>query len=183
MVQQVIYTQISAIPSGLHQQIVDFLRMEWSDGFIGKNRLRNWAHKEKHHPVIFVLVEQDILISHVAVVWRYITHKDITYKVYALSGMLTYPQFRKQGYGRKLVQAAKEYMLKIDADIIMVHTHLKGFYEKAGFEPLPKVITLFGDPQKPKQSEDSAFGLFLSDKGKQGRKDFESEPFYFYLRI
>jgi predicted acetyltransferase len=153
--------------------------MEWPDGFQGDNKLRNWAHNPKNNPVCFVLVERDILISHVAVVWKYITHKNVRYKMYALSGMLTYPQFRKQGYGLKILKKATEYMLKQDGDFIMIHSKLKDFYEKAGFEPLPKVVTLVGNPHKPKNSGEKAFAIFITGKGKQGRKDFESEPFYF----
>lgn len=99
--------------------------------------------------------------------------------MYALSGMFTYPQFRKKGYGMQILMAAKQYILQQDGDMIMIHSCLNGFYEKAGFEQMPKVITLVGSPKNPKKSNQSVFVLFLTEKGKKGRKDFESEPFYF----
>lgn len=179
MVQHLIYKYEATIPQGIKQQILDFLRIVWKDGFRGDNHLRDWISKEEYHPVFFVFVEKNMLISHVAVVWKHIMHKGQTYKMYALSGMFTYPQFRKQGYGLKLAKKAVEYMRKQDGDMILVHSCLRGFYEKAGLKPLPEVITLVGNPQKPKKDNQSAFGMFLSERGKQGRKYFESEPFYF----
>ena len=174
-----IFHKPSEVPPLINQQIVDFLRVQWPDGFQDKNRLRNWSSKEKNHPVIFTLIEENILISHVAVVWKYIEHAGETYKVYALSGMFTYPQFRKQKYGMKLLQAAKEYMLSQDGDMIMVHSKLQGFYEKAGFEPMPHIVTLVGDPQKPETSEEKVFMLCITEKGKKGKASFAEKPFYF----
>lgn len=177
--QLIIYKNRSEIPSFINQQIIDFLRIVWPDGFQRENRLRNWASNKKYHPVIFCLVEENILISHVAVVWKNIDHNNITYKVYSLSGLFTYPQFRKQGYGRQILKAAKKYILNQDGDMIMIHSCLSGFYEKEGFEPMPKVVTLIGKPKSPEKYKETAFMIFLSQRGKAGRKDFESTPFYF----
>lgn len=179
MIELKVYDKTIDVPPLTNQQVIDFLRMQWPDGFQGANRLRNWAHNEEWHPVHFNFIEENILISHVAVVWKHIAHKEVSYKVYAPSGMMTYPQFRRQGYGLKLMRAAKEYMLTQDPDILLVHSGLTGFYEKLGFEPLPKVSTLVGNPNKPTISDEKAFGLFITDKGKRGRADFESQPFYF----
>ncbi len=179
MIQLKIYKSESDVPPLIHQQILDFSRMTWSDGFQGKNRLRIWVQNPNNHPLFFLLQEEEVLIANVAVVWKFIVHKGIKYKMYALSGMMTYPSFRKQGYGLKIVNVVKEYMLKQDGDFIMIHSKLKGFYEKAGFESMTKIRTLFGNPKKPKLSDQSVFALFLTEKGKRGRKDFESEPFYF----
>jgi len=179
MDQLKIFYNISDIPPLIKQQIIDFLRMEWPDGFQGENRLRNWSSKEKDHPVLFTLVEENTLISHVAVVWKHIKHLDETYKVYALSGMFTYPQFRKQGYGERILNAAKKYMLAQDGDMIIVHSTLQGFYEKAGFESMPHIVTLVGDPSNPTKSDEKVFMLCITEKGKNGKASFESAPFYF----
>lgn len=179
MDQLQIFRNNSEIPEHIRQQIVDFLRVQWPEGFQGKNRLRNWTVNPKHNPIIFTLIEQDILISHVSVVWKHIEHEGETYKIYALSGMLTYPQFRKQGYAMKILNAAKEYMLSQDGDIIMIHSQLQGFYEKAGFEPMPHIVTLVGDPNNPTKSDEKVFMLCITQKGKKGKASFESTPFYF----
>lgn len=179
MEELLIYPTQKEIPPLIHQQIMDFLRVVWDDGFQGENRLRNWISHDYFHPVSFVLVENGQLISHIEVVWKMLEHAGKTYKTYGLSGVLTYPQFRKKGYGLKLLNATKEYIEKQDADIVMFHSDLIGFYEKGGFERMNKVVTLKGDPDKPETDDGCAFMLFLSEKGENGRNDFETKPVFF----
>jgi len=179
MVKQYFFPNQQSIPPLIHQQIVDFLRIVWPEGFKGENRLRTWISKDEFHPVSFVFVEDDNLMSHTEVVWKYLKHEGITYKTYGLSGVLTYPQFRKQGYGLKLIKIAKEYIEKQDGDIVMFGSKITGFYEKAGFEKMNKVIVLKGDPKKPEKSDEDAYMFFLSEKGRNGKKAFETKPVYF----
>lgn len=167
------------LPPLLHQQILDFLRIVFPDGFMEENKLRNWVTNAEDHPVSFILTENDLLISHLQVVWKYLEHKGITYKVYGLTGVFTYPSFQKQGYGAQLLKKAKEYIKNSDADIVMFHSTVKEFYEKSGFEAMKNVVTLKGDKSNPEISNETPFMLFFSDKGKKGRSDFEESPVYF----
>ena len=106
-------------------------------------------------------------------------HAGEEYKTYGLSGVFTYPAFRKQGYGLQLAQSAKDYIeQREDADIVLFHSTLKGFYEQAGFERMEHLVTLVGDPQNPERSDETGFMLFLSEKGKQGKNSFEEGPVY-----
>ncbi len=132
------------------------------------------------HPVTFLLEEEGVLISHLEVVWNYLHHAQVEYKAYGLTGVFTYPAFRKQGYGLQLVQSAKDYIERRgDADIVIFHSTVKGFYEHAGFECMDGLITLVGDPLNPERSDETAFMLFLSEKGNRGKKSFEIGPLYF----
>lgn len=161
-------------------QILSFLRIQWPDGFMGKNALRDWVIKGEWHPLHFVLVEENsLLVSHVGVVWKYLTHKGETYKTYGLSGVFTYPSFRRQGHGSQLVKAANLYIDKSDGDITLFPSTQAGFYEKAGFRLMEKVKLLKGNPRQPEEVKENIFMLFLSDKGKKGRADFEAKPVYF----
>lgn len=179
MVIQHIYQQ-TEIPKDIHTQIVSFLRIVWPSGFMGENRLRNWISKPEYHPITFTFEEEGMLVSHVEVVWKMLGHNGVSYKAYGVSGVFTYPQFRKQGYAEQLVASAKEYMLKQpDVDIIFFTTCLLQFYEKIGFERMEHVIVHEGDPKNPTKTTDVAYMLFLSEKGKQGRKSFEETPVYF----
>lgn len=79
----------------------------------------------------------------------------------------------------QLVQSAKDYIeQQADADVVLFHSILTGFYEKAGFERMESLVTLVGDPQYPEISDETGFMLFVSEKGKQGRTAFENEPVY-----
>ena len=131
------------------------------------------------HPITFLVEEKGVLISRLEVVWNILQHAGEEYKTYALSGVFTFPAFRKQGYGLQLVQSAKDYIeQRGEADIVLFHSTLKGFYEQAGFERMDNLVTLVGDPQHPERSDETGFMLFLSEKGKRGRNSFEKGSVY-----
>ena len=168
------------LPERFKCQILSFVRIEWLELFSGNFRLRDWTTKQEMHPVSFLFEEEGVLISHLEVVWKVLLHTGEAYQAYGLTGVFTYPAFRRQGYGLQLVQSAKDYIeQRGDADIVIFHSTVKGFYEKAGFEPMNSMVTLVGDPHNPERSDETGFMLFLSEKGKRGRKSFEKGPFYF----
>ncbi len=176
---QLKFYQDNELPIEIKWQILSFLRVEWPDGFVGKNQLRDWITSECLHPVHFVLIENNLLVSFVGVVWKELEHAGNTYKTYGLSGVFTYPSFRKHGYGLQLVKTAKEYIDKQDGDIVLFTSMKKGFYEKATFILMNNSILLEGDPKQPTKHNEDIFMLFLSGKGKAARKDFETKPIYF----
>ncbi len=131
------------------------------------------------HPLSFALVEQDVLISHALVSWRALTHAGETYKMYGLSAVLTYPQFGRQGYGRRVVDAATAHILASDADAAMLgcKPHLIPFYAASGWSDMPATQILCGPPSAP-ATGGRVMMLFVSEKGRQGRLAFEREPVY-----
>lgn len=167
------------VPERFKCQILSFVRIEWPELFSGEQRLRDWTSRPELHPVTLLIEEEGVLISRLEVVWDTLPHMGEVYKTYGLSGVFTYPAFRKQGYGLQLVRSAKDYIQRrADADIVLFHSILKGFYEQAGFERMEGLVTLIGDPQSPQRSDETGFMLFLSEKGKRGRDSFEKDPVY-----
>jgi predicted GNAT family N-acyltransferase len=59
-------------------------------------------------------------------------------RAYGLTGVLTYPAERHQGYGRRVVQAATAYIDTTDADFAIVNCapHLRDFYAACGWMPM-----------------------------------------------
>lgn len=180
MPQQFIYTN-ATIPDTICLQAVSFLRIQWPDGFQKENQLRDWITHDNVHPVYFVLAENDILISLISVVWKELVHAGKKYKTYGLSGVFTFPSFRNQGYGSQLIKAAKEYIEKTDGDIALFTTTDANinFYKTAGFIHMKDIKLLKGNPKKPLEDGSNVFMLFLSEKRKAARKDFETRPIYF----
>ncbi|HLY31822.1 MAG TPA: GNAT family N-acetyltransferase [Ktedonobacterales bacterium] len=167
------------VPERFKCQILSFVRIQWPELFSGKHRLRDWTSKPELHPVTFLLEEEGVLISRLEVVWAVLAYAGDTYLTYGLSGVFTYPAFRKQGYGLQLVQSAKDYIeQQTEVDLVLFHSMLSGFYEQAGFERMDNLVTLVGDPYRPERSPETAFMLFLSDKGKRGRDRFERASVY-----
>jgi GNAT superfamily N-acetyltransferase len=181
MVEQHIYTS-AGFPADLKCQTLSFLRVEWPEGFMEHNRLRNWVTKEADHPVHLVLVEADLLVSHTNVVWKYLEHEGILYKTYGLTGVFTYPSFRGQGYGSQIIAAATAYIQAQDADIAMLHCDhsLRDFYARHGWEAMDQAATYIGPRDKPMLVEDEILMMqFISPKGQHGRMSFECQPLYF----
>lgn len=167
------------VPERFKCQILSFVRITWPELFSGERRLRDWTTVPELHPVTFLIEEEGVLISRLEVVWDVLQHAGESYTTYGLSGVFTYPAFRKQGFGLQLVRSARDYIEQQgDADIVLLHSTLKGFYEKAGFERKESLITLVGDPQNPERSDEAGFMLFLSEKGKLGSIAFDKEPVY-----
>lgn len=169
------------LPAHLKCQIMSFIRIEWADAFTGPNRLRDWIADPGDHAVSLMLVENGILQSHAEVVWKCLDHVGERYKVYGLTGVFTYPAFRRQGYGRQVVEMATSYIKGSDADLGMFHCapHLRGFYEKCGWLAMDHAVTLFGPRDHPSVSKELMMTLFLTEKGKSGRTSIENIPLYF----
>jgi GNAT superfamily N-acetyltransferase len=170
------------LPESLKWQAVSFLRVHFPDGFINENRLRNWITREDDHPIHIVIVEQGILISHTNVVWKHLDHDGVTYKAYGLTGVFTYPSFRGQGYGSKVVAAGTDCILRSDADIAMLYCDesLMNFYARHGWIYMDKSISYIEEKNRLVRVEDEILMmLFISTKGQRGRAAFERKPIYF----
>jgi len=181
MVKQRIYPSAD-FPADLKCQTLSFLRVEWPEGFMGHNRLRNWVTQEADHPIHLVLIEAGLLISHTNVVWKYLGHAGITYKTYGLTGVFTYPSFRGQGYGSRIVAAGTANIQVSDGDIAMLHCEhsLRDFYARHGWEAMDQATTYIGPRDKPVVVEDELLMMqFISPKGQHGRTSFERQPIYF----
>ena len=181
MVQLQTYTTID-FPAALKCQTLAFLRIQWPGGFMGENRLRDWVTKESDHPIHFVLVEAGILISHTNVVWKYLEHDGISYKAYGLTGVFTYPAFRREGYGSQVIEAGTNYIRQSDADIAMLYCDdsLHNFYAQHGWILMDDSISYIDSEEGPVLVEDEILMMqFISPKGQQNRISFEHQPIYF----
>ena len=181
MVEVLTFTS-EEFPESLKWQAVSFLRVQYPLGFVNENRLRDWVTREDDHPIHIVLVEKGILISHTNVVWKYLDHAGETYKAYGLTGVFTYPSFRRQGYGSRVIKAGTDYILKSDTDIAMFYCDekLKNFYARHGWIHMDKSVSYTGEKERALRVDDEILMmLFISPKGQRGRAAFEREPIYF----
>lgn len=176
-----LFPTTEALPASIKQQILDFLRINYPEGFMGDNQFRDWTSTPENHPAHLVIIEHDRVISHTEILWKMIEHHGRPYKVYGLSGVLTYPEFRGHGYGVKIVAAGTEYIRQTDADVGMFHCDaaLKPFYERLGWTPMETAVTLVGDKDNPVPADELLMMLFLSETAQRHRENFETHPIYF----
>ncbi len=97
-----------------------------------------------------------------------------------LGNVLTYPSFRGRGYGRRILDAATRYIQTSDADVaaLFCDPALEGFYSKSGWETIKGVATLTGAREAPTEYDALRMMLFVSDRGRAGRGEFETQPLY-----
>jgi hypothetical protein len=161
------------LPPEIAIQVASFIRIFWLNHLQGEDRFWNLTLPDPsvHH---FVLAERSVLISHALVRQRTITHLGNAYKVFGVGSVMTYPAFRREGYGRRVVAAATEYILGSDADIGMLFTapELEVFYGASGWTRLDKTGVYYGDPAQPKFDDAFIMMLYISDKAKAHRDDF-----------
>ncbi len=108
-------------------------------------------------------------------------HAGVRYKTCGLTGVFTYPAFRGQGYGGRIVAAGTDYIRASDADVAMLHcgAEVRDFYAKYGWEPLPNAQTFVGPRDDPQLVDEVLMKQFLSPKGQRGKISFTNQPIYF----
>jgi predicted acetyltransferase len=114
------------------------------------------------------------------VVRRELEHLGSRYVVLGVGGVMTYPAFRGEGYGHRIVEAATDYIRKSDADVGMLFTgtDLHPFYRQHGWTTLEREGVHYGDPKQPEFSDSHLMILPVSEKGKAHRDDFERGNLY-----
>lgn len=170
------------LPEKWFYQIISFLRMDDPAGFAGRNQSRNWISEDEEHVRHFVMHVGDILISHPEVLRKDIEHEGLTYRLYGLGGVLTYPAFRRQGHGTRVVRAATQYAVtQPDADVALLtcSQEHQGFYAQCGWEFTGSVTVHVGPREAPVELGDHAALHCISDKARDNRAAFEEDPVYF----
>jgi len=182
MYKQQIFQSDQDLPEKLKWQILSFLRFNSPEGFVGDNENRDWINNpEDKSTHITITTQNDVLVSYCAVVRKKLEHVGQTYQCWGLTGVMVYPPFRGRGFGKKMVDLGTTIIRANQVDLGMLHCHpdLKAFYVKSGWESLESATTMKGDPLNPEKSEELMMVLWLSEKAKAHRADFETKPVYF----
>lgn len=140
--------QPDALPEYIRYQILSFQRSEWPQGFQGRLRGRRWIGLPDFNPVNMVLLDDDFVVAHAEIMWIDFTHAGKTYKTYGLSSVFVYADYRRMGYGKRIVETATRYIAEQgDAQIGMLWCaqRLRSFYESCGWQPMDQTRTWLGD--------------------------------------
>jgi aminoglycoside 2'-N-acetyltransferase I len=167
-------------PSSIRNQIIRILKDEWPHTFI-ENKPEWPTESEELHPVSFVLVFHGFVISHGIVLRKIINHCGSNYRAFGLSSVVTAPQFRLRGFGRRIFWYATRYMKgqKADIGIFTCDPHLEKFYNTFGWEIAERTPLVGGTPTKPYPSDalgKTTFIHLFSDKAKKNRERIGSAP-------
>jgi GNAT superfamily N-acetyltransferase len=168
------------IPPLFAAQIASYQRIQWPSIRAKSNRL--WDFDDANRDFVhFVLVDEEIVISHASVNWRDVTLDAERFSVWGMSSVFTYPAFRKGGFATKTVAAATDCMRSGTGDLAMLFTGepLVKFYSAIGWEYVPTARIFYGDPKTPLQKTDNAIMmLFISDRARKTRERFAKEDVF-----
>jgi GNAT superfamily N-acetyltransferase len=112
-------------------------------------------HDPSQRAVSMLLVEDGRVRAALDVLSKPIVHRGETYAATGLSMVVTDRAVHRQGYGKRLVEAAREAMRASGADlaIFTCDTPLAPFYESAGFDLLAGTVLVGGTPADPLPSD------------------------------
>ena len=173
-------------PTYIKKQIISLMRQEWPQAFGDNEEDIHWPDSLETKPTSLVFVENNIVISHVAIPWKYISHEGQKYKAFGLSEVMTNPHFRQQGFGLRLIKEAYSFIEKNNPDIsiftcepVLVH-----FYSKAGGEHYQNINLIGGTRNKPFRSD--SLGLctminLFSTRAQNNLLSFEATDVYLEL--
>ena len=166
-------------PAVLKWQALAFMRVEWPYIFTDDERFLSETYPLEFQPVHFVITEGETLISYAATVSLSLEHANRRYKVCGLGNVFTFPPYRQEGNGRKVLKLATNAIKKSDVDIAILFCQTTN----ASFYALEDWIstlspTYVADGEDYYEYDEQRMMLFISDQGKQGKSDFEQQPVY-----
>lgn len=113
------------------------------------------THDPALRPLSMLLLEDGRVRSALDILSKDITHRGHRYAASGLSTVVTDEAYRGKGYGRKLVNAARETIdaTSVDLGIFTCDVPLQPFYESAGWHVLPGTVLVGGTPEAPFPSD------------------------------
>src|SRR5919108_4498227 len=115
MAELTIYQQTN-FPSIYKWQAIAFMRMEWASIFYDDNLYMSETYPPELQPVHFVIAEDDSLLSYASLLKLSLNHAGTDYLIYGFGNLLTFPPYRRRGYGRQILQAATDFIRQSEAD-------------------------------------------------------------------
>lgn len=145
-----------------------------------------WPGSPEIHISSFVLMDNNIVVSHVAIMGKDITHKGQIYKAFGLAEVVTHPSYQKRGFGLQLINKAAAFIEnnKPDISLFTCKPSLINFYAQGGWEYMKNTCLVGGTRDNPFRSDSLGLATmmrFYSDKAKEHRQDFENSNVYLEL--
>jgi aminoglycoside 2'-N-acetyltransferase I len=162
------------LPPGLQAQVLELQAQAWPDY---RSRGIGPKHDPALLPISMLLVDDGRVVASLDILSKPIVHRGETYAASGLSVVVTGQRDRRKGYGKRLVEAAREAMRASGADlaIFTCDTPLAPFYESAGFAVLEGTVLIGGTLAEPLPSDrfdKVTLACFFTPRAKAHNADF-----------
>ncbi|MER7750778.1 GNAT family N-acetyltransferase [Kitasatospora sp. NPDC097643] len=162
------------VPRRLKLQVAELQNHAWPGEISAEP-----VHDPALRPLSLLLLDGDRVLAALDVLSKPIVHAGRTYAASGLSTVVVDPALRGRGHGRRLVAAARAAVADGGADLglFTCDRGLRGFYENAGWEPLPGAVLVGGTVEQPFPSDQEGFdkvvmAAFLTAHARRHRSDF-----------
>ncbi len=135
-------------------------------------------HDPSLDPISLLLLDDGgSVLSALDILSKDVTLAGETYAASGISAMVTDEGVRGQGHGRALARVARETMASngVDLGIFTCDSHLKRFYERAGWEHLPGTVLVGGTREEPfpsDQFDKVTLAALFSERARAAKMDF-----------
>ena len=136
-------------------------------------------HDPSLRPLTMLLLIGGRVISALDILSKEIEHGEKRFAASGLSRVVTRADARRQGYGRRLVTAARAAMAdgRADLGIFTADAPLRRFYESCGWQVLPGCVLIGGTPRHPfpsDQFDKLTFGEFFTANAQRHAHTFSN---------
>lgn len=137
------------VPAALREQVLALHDEAWPRVDGGPAPLP--GHDPELRPLSMLLVVGGRVVAALDILSKELDHRGQRYRASGLSTVVTAPDARQQGHGRRLVGAARARIATDGADLCLFTCDeaLAPFYEAAGFEALPGTQLIGGTTDEP----------------------------------
>jgi predicted N-acetyltransferase YhbS len=132
------------LPRLIEQQVLDFGRIVWFDGFMTEDRFRERMHEVPDDTTHFVRSAGSILVSHVQVIPIELEGRDRGLRIGGVSSVMTYPEYRNAGHSSALLRRAADHIEISGMALGMLFCDEKNvpFYERLGWRALARDLVI-----------------------------------------
>ncbi|MFE6686444.1 GNAT family N-acetyltransferase [Streptomyces sp. NPDC057743] len=170
----------AATPDGLRVQVAELQELAWPSTGTPTAPPGAPVHDPALRPVTMLLVDGGTVLAALDVLTKEIVHAGRRYVAGGLSTVVTRPEARGRGHGRRLASAAREAMAErgLDLGLFTCDRPLRAFYESAGWQHLTGAVLVGGTPGSPFPSDGPGFDKvtmadFFSPRARQHRASFQ----------
>lgn len=139
-------------PPQLRAQVLALQEQAWPADPSGA---RDPGHDPVLRPLSMLLVMDDRVIAALDILSKQLVHSGLVYAASGLSTVVTDQALHGRGYGRQLVNAARDEIATSGADlgIFTCDRELQAFYESAGWLVIDGAVLIGGTPDAPFPSD------------------------------
>ena len=177
MIQLIRYNTSEELPPQIVHEIRSLAYSQWPGS--NENQGSGILIDPDLHPVYFVLRDGDHVLGSARTIWTWAAHLGRTLKVYGLGDVITAPQWRRKGYGRRLVAAATAHIRsdpEADIAVLLTEPRLEALYSRSGWVHIAGMRIVTSEDDGAQAAGVVPMMLFLSAGARGARDDFLQQP-------